>query len=204
MPRQTLIVTVCTGNICRSPLAEFAIADGLREFPWLDVTSAGTSALVGNPMDPGSAAIATAHGYLGVQDHRARAISPELVAEASLLLAMDRSHRSWIVEHFPRAKKKTFTLVECAELAAATSRDELLDEYQFAHTESSGPLAPGLTAIRLSRDRIPAEKLGAYEDIVDPYGRTTEVFEQMSDKLLPATRIVTDFLINVHRIVGAE
>jgi protein-tyrosine-phosphatase len=87
------LLFVCTGNTCRSPLAE-AIARGLiakRQLPDLTVGSAGTSAWPDAPASDGALLVALEHG-MDLGQHRARALSPELVAGADVVLAMGPHH----------------------------------------------------------------------------------------------------------------
>lgn len=87
------LLFVCTGNTCRSPLAE-AIARRLiaaRQLPDLTVASAGTSAWPDAPASDGALLVALEHG-MDLGEHRAQALSPELVAGADLILAMGPHH----------------------------------------------------------------------------------------------------------------
>lgn len=87
------VLFVCTGNTCRSPLAE-AIARRVvtdRGLGDLTVSSAGTSAWEGAPASDGSLLVALEHG-LDLAGHRAQVLSPALVAQADLLLTMGPSH----------------------------------------------------------------------------------------------------------------
>ncbi|MEO7367810.1 MAG: hypothetical protein ABIZ36_07625, partial [Gemmatimonadaceae bacterium] len=81
MQRVMRLLFVCTGNTCRSPLAE-AIARRLADERGIyDVTvgSAGTSAWPDAPASDGALLVAMEHG-LDLGDHRARVLSPEIVA----------------------------------------------------------------------------------------------------------------------------
>lgn len=87
------LLFVCTGNTCRSPLAE-AIARhqiAARQLTDLTVGSAGTSAWPDAPASDGSMLIGLEHG-LELGEHRARQLSPELVSSADLVLAMGPHH----------------------------------------------------------------------------------------------------------------
>lgn len=89
------VVFVCTGNICRSPMADVMLRaalteDGLAER--VTVTSVGTGGWhVGGPMDSRAAAELTAHGY--DPTHVAAQLSPE-DHSADLIVALDRGHRA--------------------------------------------------------------------------------------------------------------
>lgn len=87
------LLFICTGNTCRSPLSE-AIARRLvaeRGLTRITVGSAGTSAWSDAPPSDGALLIAMEQG-LDLGDHRARQLSPEIVASADLILAMGPHH----------------------------------------------------------------------------------------------------------------
>lgn len=87
------VLFVCSGNTCRSPLAEAVFRRLLREAGRSDivVTSAGTGAYEGAPASEGAFLVALEAG-LDLSGHRARLLSREAVAEADLLLVMARGH----------------------------------------------------------------------------------------------------------------
>jgi protein-tyrosine-phosphatase len=87
------ILFVCTGNTCRSALAEGiarreAIERGLIEF---DVSSAGTSAWNGAAASDGSLLVALEHG-VDLSEHRARQLTREIVMEQDVILVMGPHH----------------------------------------------------------------------------------------------------------------
>ena len=92
-PQFTLLF-VCSGNTCRSPLAE-AVARREAERrgigAHLRVLSAGTGAFPGSPASEGSATVASRHG-LDLEAHRSSLLTPELAAEADLVLGMAPGH----------------------------------------------------------------------------------------------------------------
>jgi len=87
------LLFVCTGNTCRSPMAE-SIARrliGERQITDVDVSSAGTSAWPDAPASDGALLVAMEHGG-NLGEHRARQLSPEIVERADLILTMGPHH----------------------------------------------------------------------------------------------------------------
>jgi len=84
---------VCTGNVCRSPMAE-ALARRLlaeRGRADIEVASAGTAAYAGAPASEGAYLVALEHG-LDLSAHQARQLTPDLVADADLIFGMSAHH----------------------------------------------------------------------------------------------------------------
>ena len=88
------VVFVCSGNICRSPIAEKVFATELERAGLAEgvrVTSAGTGGWhVGDPADERAAAVLRAAGY--PSDHRARQVDADTLG-ADLIVALDDTHR---------------------------------------------------------------------------------------------------------------
>src|SRR5437762_13843299 len=94
----TNILLVCTGNICRSPLAASLLERALRERGLeVNVTSAGTGAWDGAPASEGAYLVGLERG-LDLSGHRARLLTRELVENAHLILTMARHHRARVDE----------------------------------------------------------------------------------------------------------
>lgn len=93
------VVFVCTGNICRSPMADVMLRRALTDAGLADrvtVSSVGTGGWhVGGDMDPRAAAELEAHGY--ESDHVAAQLA-EADHSADLLVALDRGHRAHLLE----------------------------------------------------------------------------------------------------------
>ncbi|MGO1257401.1 MAG: low molecular weight protein-tyrosine-phosphatase [Brachybacterium sp.] len=89
------IRTVCTGNICRSPMAEYALREALDQAGLGDraeVASVGTTGWeVGNPIDPRAGDLLRRHGIDAVS-HRARQLDEQELHRADLVLALDHDH----------------------------------------------------------------------------------------------------------------
>ena len=93
------ILLVCTGNICRSPLAAALMQRALtdRGASEIDVSSAGTGAWDGAPVSEGAYLVGLEQG-LDLSGHRARLLTRELVQESDLVLTMARHHRARVDE----------------------------------------------------------------------------------------------------------
>ncbi|KTR39246.1 MULTISPECIES: low molecular weight protein-tyrosine-phosphatase [Rothia] len=90
----TRIITVCTGNICRSPMAEYLIRRAVEraDLPEVTVESFGISDEErGNPVDPRAARVLQAEG-IDASGHRARQVTAADLAAADLVLALDLPH----------------------------------------------------------------------------------------------------------------
>src|SRR2546427_3700972 len=92
------VLFVCTGNICRSPLAAALVERALKERGLdVNVTSAGTGAWDGAPASEGAYLVGLERG-LDLSGHRARLLTRELVQQADLILTMARHHRARVDE----------------------------------------------------------------------------------------------------------
>ena len=89
---------VCTGNICRSPMAQIVLHEHLRDAGIdhrVEVDSTGVSdEEAGNPVDPRARRVLAAHGYPAGDGHRARQVRADQLAERDLVLAMTTRHAS--------------------------------------------------------------------------------------------------------------
>jgi protein-tyrosine phosphatase len=100
------LLLVCTGNTCRSPLAEALAKAELARRGWrhVDVRSAGVGALPGSPASEGAIRVADRHG-LDLSSHRSVLIGEEAVESADLMLTMSPAHLS-VLQTFPGAAGK--------------------------------------------------------------------------------------------------
>lgn len=97
--RPMRVVLVCTGNTCRSPLAEALLRQALaiREVEGVEVLSAGTGAWEGAPASEAAYLVALERG-LDLSEHRARLLTAELLSSVDLVLTMARQHRARVLE----------------------------------------------------------------------------------------------------------
>ena len=107
------ILFVCTGNTCRSAMAEGIFKKTLKERTEDDgrfnIISAGISALQG--MSPTPEAISVMfEGGIDISQHHAQELQGELIKKADLILVMTNEHKQYIHKEFPFARNKTFLL----------------------------------------------------------------------------------------------
>lgn len=104
------LIVICTGNICRSPIAEALLRARLGAR--VDhVESAGTGALIGYPADPLATAVAAEYG-LDIRAHRAQQATLPLLASMDLILTLDQSHNDWINNQYPPLRGRVHKLLK--------------------------------------------------------------------------------------------
>jgi protein-tyrosine phosphatase len=188
------ILTVCTGNICRSPLAEHLLRDGLNDYSVIDVASAGTSALVGESMTAEIIAIAHEHGLPAPERHRARDVTIEQLRGADLVIALTRAHRSEIVAMLPRGSRHTFTLRELARLLDAVRSSDLHAVAALPLGDVAGRLRELVEVAAAFRGHVTPPESELDDDVVDPYRRGDDIYRLTAAQLVPAVvSIVSGF-----------
>ena len=117
----TSVLVVCTGNICRSPLAE-GFLRGILDRRFGDaapkVSSAGTAGWEGSPAMAESVQAALER-ETDISGHLARKLEPSMVEAADLIVCMAGEHREAILRARPAAEPKVFTLKEAVRLLDA-------------------------------------------------------------------------------------
>ncbi len=142
------ILFVCTGNTCRSSMAEALFKEMLAERNRDDwkVISAGVSAFEGNSAHQNAILALEEQGIETIKSHQAQRLDQELINQADLILTMTRRHKSLIFAQHPEAEAKTFTLKEYSnsteQLNQASNDLDILDpfgqalkEYKFCAKE---------------------------------------------------------------------
>ena len=197
-PSPVRILTVCTGNICRSPVAERLLQAGLDQVlpGGFEVRSAGTRALVGDPVQPLSADIIRTFGGTA-EGFAARQLSAKILRNVDLVLTMTSGHRGEVLQLDASLLKRTFTIREFARML------DVLEE-----REGQSPPGAGLNGERLAANtklwrKLPARAASvrhlalapdaADNDVVDPYRRSADYYRQMEDELAPAIISVLRF-----------
>jgi protein-tyrosine phosphatase len=184
------ILAVCTGNVCRSPAAERLLRHRLGTS--VTVESAGTFGLVGESVAQPMAELLVESG-VDIDGFAARRLSPELIQQADLVLAVTRAHRSLVVEAWPKAVRRTFTLREFARLLAGIELAALPASTPADRLRAAVPLA----GAQRGRWRVPSSE----DDVVDPYRQPRPVYEASLAQILPAVETIAQVAI---RRTGAD
>ncbi|GAA1735776.1 hypothetical protein [Aeromicrobium alkaliterrae] len=161
MQHRFAVLAVCTANICRSPLIEMVLRDRLDP-QHFEVASAGVRGWVDKPMDA-MAAMELMRLGLTPGSFRSHPIDDYFVASAGLILTATTDHRSSILGGSPEALRRTFTLVEFAQLAATIEADDpesLVAEAARLRSRARGSL-----------------------DVVDPFRRKPAVYRTVADQI---------------------
>lgn len=162
------VLLVCTGNICRSPIAKGFLAERSTRLLGgaLRVRSAGTWAHPGYPATDEAAAAAAERG-IDIAEHRSVAFTPELAGWADLVLSMTADQRDEVLEAVPEVANRTFTLKELVALLNALPPPR-------------GPATrEGLLGRVADADRLRQDGAGprpADEDVADPLGLGMEAY----------------------------
>ena len=182
------ILMVCTGNICRSPMAEQMLRKKFaeRNIKNVVIDSAGVYAMEGEPMTIEASTSMRAVGYAPAS-HAAKQATADIIASANLVLTATQDHRSDVVRALTRANRFTFTIKEFANLAAYIAEPDPDVELPVATD-----LADKLVITSMARGYAPEV---ADADIEDPYQRGQAVFDATRAELEPLLDAIADWAV---------
>jgi protein-tyrosine phosphatase len=163
------ILTVCTANICRSPMMEIMLRERLDPDRF-EVASAGVEGFVDRPMDAMSEMELMRFG-LSADTFRSHRLDEYLIGAADLIVTATVDHRHRLLEMEPRAMRSSFTL---RELAALT---EVVDD-----GVGLGELVAQAAARR--------HQLSTPLDIADPFRRSPRVHRVTADQIREAVDVI--------------
>jgi protein-tyrosine phosphatase len=185
----TLLI-VCTGNICRSAVAERLAVAHLADVqvdPAVDfrIMSAGVHGLIGSPMDPASARALVELGG-DPAGFRATRLTDRLAVDADLTLTMTRAHRAEVLHLAPRAMNRTFTLREASGLLDLLDPEAPLPDH---------PLERARAVVTLMATVRSRRRGGPGDDIADPIGQDDQVHRSTAYAIAEALTPVLDRVI---------
>jgi protein-tyrosine phosphatase len=171
----TCILVVCTGNICRSPIAEGVLrAEFGRRLSERapEVISAGTAGWEGSPAMPESVDAAAERGA-DISEHVAHRLASHDIERADLIIGMSSEHRDDVVRSTPGAAQKTFTLKELVRL---------LEELPPVESTSADAASSWLLRVRQAQDLRRSGFAGnpQDEDVADPLGLPFESYRAVA------------------------
>ncbi len=175
----TTILVVCTGNVCRSPLAEGIVRRALQarlgeEAPL--VSSAGVAGWEGSQATAESVAAAREVG-IDISGHIARLMTPAMISGADLIVAMAEEHRQAAVRAVPSAAPRTFAL---KELVALLEIDTPV--HPARRGQAADRLAERLARASHLRDGD-AVRDAEDRDVADPLGRPMATYRDLAGEL---------------------
>lgn len=197
------ILFVCTGNMCRSPMAErmarAALARSLGpDAGRFSVYSAGTGTHDGRAMTAESAKVLLAYGA-NPDGFVSAELTPAHVGAADLVLTATRSHRSEVVTLDPTALRRSFTLTEFARTGAALTAGTVDASVPGASLADlpSDPIerSRALVAVAARRRGTIRPARPDEDDIPDPIGRPMEVYEAAGAQIAEAVGVTVTALV---------
>jgi protein-tyrosine phosphatase len=171
-----LILFVCTGNICRSPIGEL-LAKRYLAASSINISSAGTHGLSNHPIDPSSAELLSRVG-IDSQTFRSKRLTAELATSADLILCFEKIQRQEIALLAPSMSKRIFVLGDFANLAVYSANNNMVRGLTVADR-----LESVIAAAPLVQGFLPAAG-----DIEDPHHKNFEVFERAAEQTNKALR----------------
>lgn len=168
------VLVVCTGNVCRSPYIERVLAHELAG-TGISVSSAGTGALVGAPIEKHAAERARAAGA-STENYAARQVTREMVAEADLIIAAAREHLGPLVQLYPRALRYAFALRDLGDLLAVAKASDIAAAPGDNHVAK-------VAATAIAERGIVNPRLPDQSGVIDPFRQSPQVFDQMVEQV---------------------
>ncbi|MCR8669842.1 low molecular weight phosphatase family protein [Agrococcus sp. HG114] len=182
------VLTVCSGNLCRSPQAEQLLraripaAFGRTEIPALEISSAGTKAFDDDPMDRLAATEAMRLGIAEPRAHRARRLREPHVAQADLVLGMGREHRAAASSLVPSAVRRSFTLVEFARILEALANGSVAASIAPLGADGFAAFMRRVVEAAVTvRGLMPTPEAPDALDVEDPYRLEPDVYRRSAD-----------------------
>jgi protein-tyrosine phosphatase len=129
------VLFVCTGNRCRSVMAEYLLKARLKGRKNVCVDSAGTGVVFETPASREAINVLREHGLDG-SAHRSKPVTSMLLKKSDLVFVMTRAHRAQVLERVPAVEKRVYLLGEFQSRPLHQERDlDIPDPIGSAHVE---------------------------------------------------------------------
>lgn len=127
------ILFVCTGNTCRSSMAEgiFRKLLEMNNMGNINVSSAGISAFEGDSANEKAVDVMAEKG-IDISDHRSRRLTEEIISKSDLVLTMTINHKNMILNALPQYSHRVYTLKEYAQ---AEGNPDIADPYGLGYND---------------------------------------------------------------------
>lgn len=154
MTKMKRILFVCTGNTCRSPMAEHLLRHHLQEMPdqGIEVQSAGVAAMPGMSAAPQAIEVLKEKGIS--MEHSSRPLTEELVEWADVILTMTGTHKQLVLSQFPQSVDKVYILKEYIVKREGTGSEKLHKEMVEGNLDISDPFGGDVEVYRRSAEEI--------------------------------------------------
>lgn len=175
------ILFVCTGNTCRSPMAQgilqtIASEEGLQ----VDIRSAGVFASEGTPISSYAEMILKERGYN--ETLRSSRVTDELMEWADLILTMTMQHKQHVTMQYPESIEKVFTLKEYVQLVLKSDAEQKDREKIISELQIKKALGEQLTKEQQRQWEELQDNAPDY-DIADPFGGSEEDYRQSAHEI---------------------
>lgn len=173
------ILFVCTGNTCRSPMAEAVLRSKAEDR--YNVRSAGVFASSGQPAAESASKVLSSKGI--EMNHRSTLLSEELIDWADVVLTMTEGHKSFVLQRFPKSIEKVYMLKEYADDNKETKGVLARLDACYAELETERALKHENEVERVEKEIRRLEATLPSYDISDPYGGSLNDYQAVYEEI---------------------